>query len=77
MMNRKVKDIYVYIASPAHKFPLKFTVRFPDNCEKDYIIDESDFRAARCSVRDYVENTIMDYYDSLGEQAPTFRLFFT
>jgi hypothetical protein len=76
MMNRKIKDIYVTFVSSKDQFPLVFSVRLPDNYEKIYKIEEYEFRSARCSVRDYVENSILDYYESLGEHPPTFRLLF-
>lgn len=76
MMNRTKKDIYVKIQFNPNGTFLTIYVRFPDGYEKIYKLDEYDFRAARQSARDLSESLILEFYDSLGEPAPDYQIYF-
>ncbi len=76
-IDRPLKDIYVTITKPTLEYYLEFTVRFPDNYEKDFKVSEYEFRSTRMSVRDYIESRIIEFYELNNEQLPKFHIYFS
>lgn len=51
-------------------------IRFHDGAQKKLKIHRRDLAANRCSERDYIENTITDYYESIGYNLKDLKLIF-
>jgi hypothetical protein len=75
MMNRKTKDVYVYVTS--YIDGLEFEVRFDDNCQKRYRFNRYEVAALRCSDRDFIEAQIRYYYDSIDQPVVELNIHFS
>jgi hypothetical protein len=75
-MKKLIEEIYVYVDSVGPD-QLMFTVRFPDGCEKDYKISGHEFRSTRCSVRDFIEQKISEFYENLNKPTPPHLTYFS
>lgn len=76
-MNRAIKDIYVYVYPPTKSDTLKFLVRFPDNCEKMYTIDNSAVQESGLSIRNFIEYKVKQFYTDLNSPLPLYNLYFS
>lgn len=54
------KEVSVYIRSKFDSSPLIFEVVFEDGYSRGYEVSAYELKAQRCSIHDFIENTVIE-----------------
>jgi len=60
-MSRPEQDVMIHLEVTPDS--VSFDIMFPGGFQKTVVVDRYEIAAARCSIRDYAQNIVTDYFE--------------